>query len=92
MPGQQLDENSVRFWVFAQFVVDQPLRVPQQADRVRMQERVRQMRFSEEAYQVHRITLEHIRVGNVEPIIVDAKIRAHAQLPALLPIQRTQET
>ena len=49
------------------------------------------MRLGEEADEVHRIALEHVLVGDVEPVVVDAEVGARAQLPALLPVQRPQE-
>ena len=89
--GQQLDEDAVGLGVVAQLVVDQALRLAQQPDGVGMQERVGMVRLGEEADEVHRIALEHVRVGDVQPVVVDAEVGARAQLPALLPVQRPQE-
>ena len=88
---QQLDEDAVGLRVIAQLVVDQALGLAQQPDGVGMQERVGKVRLGEKADEVHRIALEHILVGDVQPVVVDAEVGALAQLPALLPVQRAQE-
>ena len=91
-PVSKLDEDAVGLRVIAQLVVDQPPGLAQQPDRVGMQERIGKMRLGEEADEVHRIAFEHVLVGDIQPIVVDAKVGARAQLPTLLPVQRTQET
>ena len=89
--AQQLDENAVRLRVGAQLVVDEAQRLAQQPDRVRVQERVRLARLGEEADEVHRIALEHVRVGDVQAIVVDAEIGTRAELAPRLPVERAQQ-
>ncbi len=56
-----------------------------------MQERIGVPRLGEEANEVDGIALEHFRVGDVEPIVVDAELRARAHLPPRLPVERPQQ-
>ncbi len=91
LAGQQLHEDSVGLRVGAQIVIDEAQRLAQEPDRVGMQERVGVARLGEEPYEVHAITLEHVRVGDVQPIVVDAKLGARAHLTPRLPIERPEQ-
>ena len=46
-------------------------------------------RLGEKADEVHRIALEHLLVGDVDAVVVDAEIGPRADLPPLLPVHRT---
>ncbi len=77
---QQLEEDAVRLGVVAQLVVDQPVRAPELADGIGMQERVRVLGLREEADEVHGIALEDVGVRDVDAAVVDAEIGPLADL------------
>ena len=72
--GQQVEKNAVGLGIGPQAVVDQPQRLPQEADGIRMVERARFLGRGEEANEVHRIALEDIGIGDVHPAVVDAEV------------------
>ena len=91
VPGQDVEEDAVGFRVGAQAVIDQIERMRQLADRVRMKRRVDLLGVGKEPQNVDRIALEHLRVGDVETIVVDAEIRAMADRAAGGPRQRPDD-
>ena len=68
--------------IAAQLVVDEAQRPAQQPHGVGVEERVRLLGLGEEADEVDGIALEHLRVGDVEPAVVDAEIAARADAGA----------
>ena len=48
--------------------------------------------LGEEADEVDGIALEHVRVGDIEPAVVDAEIAGSADLAARAPAQRIEQS
>ena len=79
--GEHLQEDAVGLRVVAQSVVDEPQRPAQQAQRVRMEEKVVVLGRGEVADQVDRIAPEDVVAADVEAAIVEPEVTGGAGLP-----------
>ncbi len=77
--AQHLHEQAQRLRVLAQVAVDEVQGPRRQPHGIRMEGNVALVRDVEHADEVHRVALEGLVIGHVQPVIVDDEIRAVLQ-------------
>jgi hypothetical protein len=78
--GQNLQEQAVRFFVFAHFLVDQLQRACGDVHRLRVHREVVLLRQIKQPDQIDRVAPEYVGAGNVDAVIVDDEVVGAAEL------------